>query len=222
MLAAMVVEGWLHVGSSRELLRALDAPRHRPVLVRSRGDRLVALRAPQGREPGRRRRCIGAGGGCGGGGGGGGGGDEDPEPGGRPRGAQAVVLVSHVRDLLVAGDRHDDVLEALVREAVHDGAHLGARGQQRCQVAEGHGARHDEDARLAADVPGLTSGDTGLDEAAAVAAHQLHVRVVAAEGSFWRHDHERGDWIEIDDRVGLSGVGSEAVEEIGGLGGRKL
>jgi hypothetical protein len=48
------------------------------------------------------------------------GGDENPEPRRGPGGAQAVVLVAHVRELPVAGDRHEHVLEALVGEAVPD------------------------------------------------------------------------------------------------------
>jgi hypothetical protein len=206
----VVVEGrlHLHVDASRQLRRAVDALRRPVLVVRSRGDLQLALHAPHRRRPGwepGRRRCLRTGGGrrCGGG-------DIDPEPRGRPRGAQAVVLVAHVRDLLVAGDRHDHVLDALVREAVPDGAHLhrasGHLRQTRRQVSEGHRARHDEDARLAADVPELSVWAAGL-EAAAVAAQQLHVRVVAAAGRcFWRHGGrdridrdgtgvwDRGDW----------------------------
>lgn len=54
----------------------------------------------------------------------GGGDDEDPERGVRPRGAEAVVLVDHVGELVIAGDGDDHV----VGEAVPDCADLRAAG----------------------------------------------------------------------------------------------
>jgi hypothetical protein len=125
------------------------------------------------------------------------GGDENPKPRGRPRGAQAVVLVAHVCELLVAGDRHGHVLERLVGEAVPGRTHLRAAGHLRQppgQLAEGRVARHGEDARLAAGVPDRAVGAAG-QEATAVAAQKLHARAVAAAGDsagrFCRRRHER-------------------------------
>jgi hypothetical protein len=46
--------------------------------------------------------------------------DENHEPRRRPHRAQAVVLVAHVRELLIAGDRQKHVLKALVGKAVPD------------------------------------------------------------------------------------------------------
>lgn len=112
-----------------------------------------------------------------------GGGDEHPEARGRPRRPEAVVLVAHVGELLVGGDRHQQVLvEAPVGEAVPDrrdgvAAGAGLLRQPRRQLAEGGPARHGEGARLAADVPEAAAG-AARHEAAAVAAEQPHRRLL--------------------------------------------
>lgn len=135
-----------------------------------------------------------------------GGDDEDAEPRGRTGGAQAVVLVAHVRELLVAGDGHDHVLEALVGEAVPDGAHLRAagdlRGQPRRQVTERRRARDGEDARRAAYVPRRAVGASG-QEAAAVAAVEPDVVAAAVAGRRHRHEGGQGEWDSGGDRVGV-------------------
>jgi hypothetical protein len=196
-----VVAGRPHAADPGELLRTLDAPERdgvggrAPAELRASGERLLALHAPkprrQRREPAGRRRAVLLVGGDSAAGGrrSGGSVDEDAESYGGARGVQAVVLVAQVRELVVAGDRHDHVIQPRVGEAVPDCAHLRAAGHLRRQagrqVAEGDRARHHEDARLAADVPLRAVGAAGR-EAAAVAARQLHPRVggdVVAHGA---------------------------------------
>ena len=190
-MVATVMERRLQVDGPCELLRALYASHRlfRLLLVCAHGESLLAPRAPhvqrQGWKSGRRsppadNAAAGASVS--------GGSDENTERRGRPRSPQAVVLVAHVRELLVAGDRHDHVLDAHVGEAVPDRAHLRAAGhlrQPRRQVREGHRARHDEDARLASDVPQCPIGAAG-QEAAAVAAHQPHAPDAAVVGRLCR------------------------------------
>lgn len=150
---------------------------------------------------------------------GGGGDNEHPERGDGPRGAEAVVLVHHVRETLVAGHRHEDALVA--GEAVNDRAHLCAAGhlerETRRQAAEGRPARHGKDARRAAHVPRRrVQGGAGHDEAAAVAARQLHARLRDA-GTGRRRRSRHG----VDLAIGggaVSGWGGELDASLGSRG----
>jgi hypothetical protein len=193
----------LHVDTSRELLRAVDVPRRPVLLLRSRGDCLLALHASHRRRKGwdcgsptvvalfepaevvTKTRNLAAG-----------------------RVARRLSYSSRMSPIswsLVTDTMTSSRVEALVREAGPDGAHLlhraaGHLRQPHPQVSKGHRARHDEDARLAVGAAGFV--------AAAVAALQLHV-IMCVSSPRWEEaaSGAMGDQVGTDRVVPWCGIG---------------